>query len=220
LSRGLLSVIGKISLPMPSESVWSELSQVLPHSLRPIPAGFASLIVAGFPALFAEFEGKHFTLLWRGSRDGFGVRVFHRRCDDRAPILVLIQDKEGNIFGGFAVVAWESRAILASAQADPSQKSFLFSLKNPHKSPARQFALKTERRNSALHWSSLCGPSFGDGWSQPDLLISDNCHANAKSSTCAFGDSYANDTGLDGKTFFTGSPYFTVKEIEVFEIAD
>jgi hypothetical protein len=28
------------------------------------------LIVADFPALFAEFGGKQFTLLWRGSRDG------------------------------------------------------------------------------------------------------------------------------------------------------
>jgi hypothetical protein len=47
----------------------------------------ASLIVAAFPALFAEFRGKRFTLLWRGSRDG------------HAPTLTLIQDTAGNIFG-------------------------------------------------------------------------------------------------------------------------
>jgi hypothetical protein len=35
-----------------------------------------------------------------------------------------------------------------------------------------------------------------------------------------FGRSYANDTGLDGKTFFTGSWHFKVKEIEVFELTD
>jgi hypothetical protein len=34
------------------------------------------------------------------------------------------------------------------------------------------------------------------------------------------GLSYANGTGRDGQTFFTGSPNFTVKEIEVFEITD
>jgi hypothetical protein len=62
LSRGPLSVIGKISLPVTSESVWSEFSQVLLGFLRPLPSGFASLIVAGFPMLFAEFEGKRFTL--------------------------------------------------------------------------------------------------------------------------------------------------------------
>jgi hypothetical protein len=30
-------------------------------------------------------------------------------------------------------------------------------------------------------------------------------------------NSYTNDTGLDGDTFFTGAPIFRVKEIEVFE---
>jgi hypothetical protein len=39
-----------------------------------VPFGFPSLIVADFPALFAKFGGKHFTLLWCGSSDGFGAR--------------------------------------------------------------------------------------------------------------------------------------------------
>jgi hypothetical protein len=62
------------------------------------PAGFASLIVADFPALFAEFRGKCFALLWRGSRDGFRAADFHGRCDDHARTLALIQDTKGNIF--------------------------------------------------------------------------------------------------------------------------
>jgi hypothetical protein len=33
------------------------------------------VIVAHFPALFAEFRGERFTVLWRGSRDGFGARL-------------------------------------------------------------------------------------------------------------------------------------------------
>jgi hypothetical protein len=37
------------------------------------------------PTLFAEFRGKRFTLLWRGSSDGFGARDFHDRCDGHAP---------------------------------------------------------------------------------------------------------------------------------------
>jgi hypothetical protein len=98
------------------------------------PAGFASLIVADFPALFAEFRGKHFTLLWRGSRDGFGAHDFHGRCDGHAPTLTLIQDTEGNIFGGFTPLEWESGY---KFKADPSLKSFLFTLTDPHNLPAR-----------------------------------------------------------------------------------
>jgi hypothetical protein len=56
--------------------------------------GFASLIGADFPALFAEFDGKQFTLLWRGSGDGFRADRFNRRCDCHAPTLALIQDTE------------------------------------------------------------------------------------------------------------------------------
>jgi hypothetical protein len=39
-------------------------------------------------------------------------------------------------------------------------------------------------------------------------------------SSSSLGFSYANDTGLDGETVLTGSLFFTVKEIEVFEIAE
>jgi hypothetical protein len=36
----------------------------------------------------------------------------------------------------------------------------------------------------------------------------------------SLGRAYTNDTGLDGKTVFTGSQCFQVREIEVFEITD
>jgi hypothetical protein len=123
------------------------------------PAGFASLIVADFPALFAEFGGKRFTLLWRGSRDGFRAKNFHGRCDGHANTLTLILDTEGNIFGGFTPLEWESRkydressrALLRDncLKPDPSVKSFLFTLKHPHNFPARKFALKAERKDEA-----------------------------------------------------------------------
>jgi hypothetical protein len=63
------------------------------------PASFPSLIVADFPALFAEFRRKHILLLWRGSRDGFRAWDFHGRWDGHAPPVTLIQDTERNIFG-------------------------------------------------------------------------------------------------------------------------
>jgi hypothetical protein len=70
-------------------------------AVPPPPAGFASLIVADFPALFAEFCQERFALLWRGSRDGFDAHDFHGRRDGHAPTLALTEDTERNIFGGF-----------------------------------------------------------------------------------------------------------------------
>jgi hypothetical protein len=57
---------------------------------------------------------------------------------------------------------------------------------------------------------------FGGGGG---MYVSDNCNANTSSCT-NLGLAYTNDTGLDGRTVFTGSLYFKVKEIEVFEITD
>jgi hypothetical protein len=99
-------------------------------------------------------------------------------------------------------------------KADRSLKSFLFTLKNPRNFPARKFALKAEEKHKAIVCDSRCGPCFRD------IAVLDNCNAKDSSSTSYFGESYTNDTGLDGKTFFTGSERFTVKEIEVFEITD
>jgi hypothetical protein len=123
----------------------------------------------------------------------------------------VILDTDGNIFGGFTPVEWES-SNPRKDKADPSLKSFLFTLKNPHNVPARRFALKAEKKDRAIWCDSRCGPVFWDIW------VSDNCNANTSSWT-ELGRCYTNDTGLDGKTFFTGSQSFRVKEIEVFEMS-
>jgi hypothetical protein len=62
----------------------------------------------------------------------------------------VILDTDGNIFGGFTPVEWESRY---GEKADPSLMSFLFTLKNPHNVPARRFALKAEKKNKAISCS-------------------------------------------------------------------
>jgi hypothetical protein len=142
----------------------------------------------------------------------------------------VILDAKGNIFGGFTPVEWESRPVKrhgrlfdddddddsppSNSKADPSLKSFLFTLKNPHNVPARRFALKAERKDEAIHCCDNSGPNFSD------IEVASNCSTNAYSFTYGFGRVYTNDTGLDGKTFFTGTQYFHVNEIEVFEITE
>jgi hypothetical protein len=177
-----------------------------------------SRIVSDFPVIFAEFRGKQFSLLWRGGRCGFTAKEFHRRCDGHANTLTVILDTKGNVFGGFTPVEWGSGN--GRWKADDSQKSFLFTLKNPHNIPARRFALKAEEKWRAIWCDSGRGPCFGGeffhcGWC--DIAVSDNCNAGTRSST-SLGFSYTNDTGLDKKIVFTGSFHFQVSEIEVFRI--
>jgi hypothetical protein len=181
-----------------------------------------SLIVSDFPSLFDDFRPKKWTLLWRGSRDGFDTPHFHTRCDGHVNTLTLIQDVGGFVFGGFTPVPWESRVWNGKDggehncwKGDDSLKSFLFTLANPHNIPARKFALKGEMKQYALFCASDRGPwFFGMGY-----LDSANPDANTRSYT-DLDQAYTNGTGLVGKTVFTGSEHFRVKEIEVFEITD
>jgi hypothetical protein len=98
-------------------------------------------------------------------------------------------------------------------KADASLRSFLFTLKNPHSVPARRFALKAEKKHEAIWCDSKWAAHICD------IGVWDNCNATTSSWT-SLGSSYTNDTELDGKTVFTGSDYFQVKEIEVFQITD
>jgi hypothetical protein len=154
---------------------------------------------------------KRWTVLWRGSRDGFTAKEFHRRCDGHANTLTLILDTDGNVFGGFTPVKWQTRG---GSKGDDSLRSFLFTLKNPHGVPPRKFALKADKKQYAIDCRSTEGPDFGSN----DMVVLDNC--NMRSCSYTHGDGcdrrYERDTAF--KYVFTGAQYFTVKEIEVFEI--
>jgi hypothetical protein len=181
------------------------------------PAGWNSAIVPQFPKLFENFKKKQFALLWRGIRDGFHTYDFHRRCDWYLNALTVILDTQGNIFAGFTPLKWELgkwNMRNNNKKADPSLKSFLFTLKNPHNISARRFALKAEKKVSAMCCRSDSGSIFCD------IHVSGSCNTNTSSYTSLFGFCYTNDTGLNGKTLFTGSPDFQVREMEVFQIKD
>jgi hypothetical protein len=109
LRAELLSVFCEIDCGAPSESVWPGLSHLVrPFLLLPPIMTFDSLIISEFSPLFAEFGEERFPLPWRGSRDGFCIKAFHRRRDGHAPTVMLIEDTAENIFGGFTPVVWDS----------------------------------------------------------------------------------------------------------------
>jgi hypothetical protein len=191
-----------------------------PIPAQTTPPARDSVIMSDLPEIFAEFRGQRFSLLWRGGRDGFGARDFHNRCDGHPNTLTVILDTNGNIFGGFTPVQWESRDLNGKSgkenncyKADPSLKSFVFTLKNPHNIAARIFALKAESADKAIWSDGYWGPIFGN-----EIGVSNDCNANTRSFISDFGCHYTNNTGLNGKTVFTSSGTFQVKEIEVFEI--
>jgi hypothetical protein len=120
----------------------------------------------------------------------------------------VILDTNGNIFGGFTPVEWDSSGTF---KGDDSLKSFLFTLKNPHNIPPRKFALNPETKETAIICDAEQGPHF------VDIGIGDNANTG-KESAILLGTAYDNGTEVAGERVLAGSEKFEVKEIEVFEV--
>ena len=71
-----------------------------------------------------------YTLLYRGSRDGFGAAEFHKRCDGKGPTISFIESLEHKQrFGGFTSLLWSSNGSYGTNDAT----AFLFSLDSSKK---------------------------------------------------------------------------------------
>jgi hypothetical protein len=80
--------------------------------------------------------GDKWTLLYRGTRDGFGAHHFHLKCDDKSPTLTIIKAQDSSfIFGSYTKAEWDSSGRF---RVDPY--AFLFSLTNKEAKPCKMNA--------------------------------------------------------------------------------
>jgi hypothetical protein len=146
------------------------------------------------------------SLLYRGSRDGFGAADFHAKCDEKGATVTIVKSTEGCIFGGCSDMSW-----VGNGKYKSSSRAFLFSIVNPAGLAPMKLPLTGERNNKAVYCYSLYGPAFGD------LAIRDKCNIK-KNFSSRLGSSYTLPPDQDGMTFLAGSEYFLVAEIEVFAV--
>ncbi|CAG8511875.1 8332_t:CDS:2, partial [Gigaspora rosea] len=154
-----------------------------------------------------------FNLLVRASRDGFGVDVFHNKCDSIARTLVLAKVKGSNqIVGGYNPVKWNlsENSHGTSMGTHKSFKkfgstmdSFLFSFNDAHNPTMAILSRISESlEDEAIYFSHNYGPCFG----QNDLHMVDqswNCRKT----------SYSNE-------ILEGSSNFIADDYEVFQIVE
>ena len=63
------------------------------------------------------------SLLYSGTRDGFGTNDFHSRCDGHANTLTILKAKESShIFCGFTTAEWDC---LRGYKSDPNALSLI-----------------------------------------------------------------------------------------------
>ena len=108
------------------------------------------------------FERMH--ILIRGTRDGFGSKDFHSKCDGYSNTLTIVKAKGSEfIFGGYTMVSWDCSS---GFKSDPN--AFLFSLTNGDKRPVKM-KVDPNKSQYAIRCDSRCGPSFGG-----DICIANN----------------------------------------------
>ena len=160
-----------------------------------------------------EFDLKDkFTLLYRGSRDGFRADDFHSKCDLKTNTLTLVKASETSyIFGGFTTASWDNSNTFKS-----DSNAFLFSLTNKENKPCKM-KIDPNRHQYAIFCGSECGPIFGGCYC--DICIVSN--ANTKTCSSNLGSTYPHPQHTFGtneaKSFLAGSFEFQLSEIEVYQ---
>lgn len=211
--------LGSHTFSLSHFDVFGDINTVAARGFIEMPR-FDSELLYPLPTILENFCACSFRLLWRGSRDGFRAATFHARCDGHERTITVVRTKDGNIFGGFTPIPWNSHA---QYQTDDECQSFLFTIKNPHNHPPTKFPIRPENRRHAILGYRGWGPVFGGvvgstGHIEGDLVIGDDCHENGHSFARGFGTNYVNSTGINGAEFFAGVAQFGLVEIEVFEI--
>jgi hypothetical protein len=171
---------------------------------------FKSQILAGNQPLelieLCEFSLKNkWTLLYRGSRDGFAATDFHAKCDGNSNTLTIFKARGSSyIFGGFTSITWNGSS---GWKIDPN--AFLFSLTNKDNQP---FKMRQNNANCSIVCRSDYGPTFGSGY---DICICNNSNTTTGSYS-NLGNSYQHPQPSQGASYLAGSHQFNLSEIEVF----
>ncbi len=161
--------------------------------------------------VLCEFsKDQTWRLIYKATSDGFAAVDFHEKCDSAEQTLTIIKSTNGNVFGGYANVAWSS-----DQKPYQDNAAFIFSLVNKEKKPLK-IKVTPGETNAIYCGKSLYGPSFGCS----DLLIYTHSNTNENSFT-EIGQSYKHGEFLLGtsraKTILAGSSHFQTTEIEVYK---
>ena len=126
---------------------------------------------------------KQTELLYRMNRDGCKPDIFHRRCDNRGPTMILISANNGYIFGGYNPTSWISEYCYSECD-----DAFLFSITDPsnHRKPFKCVLSKSKTSLAIKQSQSLYSPGFGEA-NNCDLFLA---FKNLKKSYSRLGNVY------------------------------
>ena len=87
--------------------------------------------IANYLRQTSLFQNKkvNFNLLYRGTRDGDNTINLHQKCDKYKNVIIFMKSEQGNRYGGYSNIGWESREI-NKWEYPIDDNAFLFSIDN------------------------------------------------------------------------------------------
>ena len=143
-------------------------------------------------------DNLKFALLYRATRDGDEAQDFHRLCDNKQNILVIVETTKNRKFGGFCFIGYKSEG---NSQNDNT--AFIFSFD-------KLKIYNVIKDNCAVYWDIQYGPMFAGS-----ILVADNkflSHTNYANGKNSYYE-IPNDYELNG-----GESTYLIKELEVYQI--
>eukprot|EP01084_Bolivina_argentea_P112996 201478_1 len=145
-------------------------------------------------------------LIFRATRDGWTGDIFHDICDKKAPSITIIETVKGNVFGGFTNVEFNGNDW--GLQKD--ENAFIFLIRSTKGYKPQIFNVTQKMSYGAMqNYGRDCMCSFGG---VRDMFIASNCNVNHYS--CSEKEYYP----FPETPYLTETKYFTVKEVEVFNL--
>jgi len=158
--------------------------------------------------MFNSKKSLKFTLLYRGSRDGYTASSFHGKCDSTKGTFTILRNKSnGYLFGGYFAGNW-------SGSGYSTEKSWLYSLKN---ATGKTIKLNPSNTTNNAYRNNSYGPTWGGGH---DLRIHNSMQGNSNScnpNTYKSVDSNFHSATVNN-SLLAGSGSFSINEIEVFAV--
>jgi hypothetical protein len=162
-----------------------------------------------------------FKLLLRGSKNGFDIGTFHKKCDGIDNTIVIIKIKDSDeIIGGYNPFSWQSlfniglQSFPYENYSIPCSSSFLFSLNNirlgnrlGNDSKNVLSKIKENRFSEAICYNQIGGPKFG----KFDLNLVNNSSQGKLIGHCK-KYSYSHQ--------ITNKSSFEIEDYEVFQVID
>ena len=148
---------------------------------------------------------NNISLLYRGSTDGDDTITCHELCDNKQNVLIIIKSNADYIFGGYSKIGFKTINNLLGGDVKSDDNSFLFS-KNLTKiypvNKGKKVIHHTDNKYGLCFYDSL---SFSDNYMEKNNSFGFSIQEKF--------NEFNNEFEMNG-----GSKYFTIKELEVFQL--